>query len=153
MPSREPRFVQKLNVFHQQSPSKYLRHEGKLARKNTAKIQGGFKKPYITTSHKWTQRYQQERSRIPQDARFWPPDPTLYPQGWISASSSHKTCWPYPKQSLPNTSSRINALRGPKSSTYIQCIGKKSKEAKEHQSRTNWQATSRDHDLVTHQHV
>jgi hypothetical protein len=27
MPSREPRFVQKPNVFHQQGPGKYLRHE------------------------------------------------------------------------------------------------------------------------------
>jgi hypothetical protein len=35
----------------------------------------------------------------------------------------------------------------------IQCIGKKSKEAKDRRSRTHWQAASRDHDLATHQHA
>jgi hypothetical protein len=43
MPSREPRFVQKLDVLHQQSPGKYLRHERKLARKNIAKDTRGLK--------------------------------------------------------------------------------------------------------------
>jgi hypothetical protein len=42
-----------------------------------------------------------------------------------------------PKQSLPDASSRINAPQGLKSLTYIQCIGKKSEEAKEHRSRTH----------------
>jgi hypothetical protein len=153
MPSQEPRFLQKLDVFHQQGPGKYLRHERMSVHKNTAKIQGGFKEPYIATSHRRTQRYQQERSRIPQDAQFWPPDPTLYPQERISVSSSRKICWPCPKKSLPDTSSKINALRGPKSSTNIQCIGKKSEEAKEPRSRTHWQATSRDHDSAIHQRV
>jgi hypothetical protein len=54
---------------------------------------------------------------------------------------------------LPDASSRINALRGLKSSTYIHCIGKKTEEAKEHRSRTHWQAMSSDHDLATHQHA
>jgi hypothetical protein len=54
---------------------------------------------------------------------------------------------------LPEASSKLNALRGPKPSIYIHCIGKKSEEAKEHQSRTHWLAASRDHDLVTHQHA
>jgi hypothetical protein len=35
----------------------------------------------------------------------------------------------------------------------IQCIGKKSEEAKERRSRTHWQAVSRDHDLATHQYA
>jgi hypothetical protein len=54
---------------------------------------------------------------------------------------------------LPDVSSKINALRGPKSSTNIQYIGKKSEEVKEHQSQTYWRAASGDHDLVTHQHA
>jgi hypothetical protein len=54
---------------------------------------------------------------------------------------------------LPDASSKINALRGPKSSTNIQCIGKKIEEAKEPRSRTHWQAMSRDHDLAIHQRV
>jgi hypothetical protein len=37
MPSREPRFVQKLDELHQQSPGKYLRHERKLACKKHSK--------------------------------------------------------------------------------------------------------------------
>jgi hypothetical protein len=37
MPSRDPRFVQKLDVLHQQSPGRYLRQERKLANKNTTK--------------------------------------------------------------------------------------------------------------------
>jgi hypothetical protein len=36
-----------------------------------------------------------------------------------------------PKQFLPDASSRINDLRGPKSSTNIQCIGKENEEEKE----------------------
>jgi hypothetical protein len=51
---------------------------------------------------------------------------------------------------LPDASSRINALRGPKSSTNIQCIGKKSEEAKESRSRMHWQATNRDHESAIH---
>jgi hypothetical protein len=35
----------------------------------------------------------------------------------------------------------------------FQCISKKSEEAKDCQSRTHWQAVSRDHDLATHQHA
>jgi hypothetical protein len=54
---------------------------------------------------------------------------------------------------LPDASSKINSLRGPKSSTNIQYIDKKSEEAKEHSSRTYWQAASRGHDLATHQHA
>jgi hypothetical protein len=54
---------------------------------------------------------------------------------------------------LPDASLKINALPGPKSSTNIQCICKKSKEAKERRSRTYWQAVSLGHDLVTHQHA
>jgi hypothetical protein len=42
MPSREPRFVQKLDELHQQSSGKYLRHERKLVCKNTAKDTRGF---------------------------------------------------------------------------------------------------------------
>jgi hypothetical protein len=65
------------------------------------------------------------------------------------AGNLHFSC----SQADSTKSTRINALRGPQSSTYIQYIGKKSKEANEHQSRTHWQATSRDHDLATHQHA
>jgi hypothetical protein len=54
---------------------------------------------------------------------------------------------------LPDASSTINALQGPKSSTNIQYIDKKSEEAKEHWSRTYWRVASRDHDLATHQHA
>jgi hypothetical protein len=54
---------------------------------------------------------------------------------------------------LPDASSKINALRGPQSSTNIQYIDKKNEEAKERQSRTYWRAVSRDHDLATHQHA
>jgi hypothetical protein len=54
---------------------------------------------------------------------------------------------------LPDASSKINAIRGPKSSTNIQYISKKSEEAKDHRSRTYWRAASRDHDLATHQHA
>jgi hypothetical protein len=35
----------------------------------------------------------------------------------------------------------------------IQCIGKKSEEAKDRRTRTHWQAASHDHDLATHQHA
>jgi hypothetical protein len=44
MPSQEPRFIQKLDELHQQSPGKYLRHERKLVCKNTAKDTRGFQK-------------------------------------------------------------------------------------------------------------
>jgi hypothetical protein len=50
-PSREPQFVQKLEDFHQQGPGKYLRRQRALVHKNTAKMRGGFKKPYIATTH------------------------------------------------------------------------------------------------------
>jgi hypothetical protein len=54
---------------------------------------------------------------------------------------------------LPDASSKINALRGPKSSTNIQYIDKKNEEAKERRSRTYRWVVSRDYDLVTHQHA
>jgi hypothetical protein len=54
---------------------------------------------------------------------------------------------------LPDASSKINALRGPQSSTNIQYIDKKNEEAKERQSRTYRRVVSRDHDLVTHHHA
>jgi hypothetical protein len=54
---------------------------------------------------------------------------------------------------LPDASSKINTLRGPKSSTNIQYIDKKSEEAKERRSGTYWRAASHDHDLATHQHA
>jgi hypothetical protein len=93
MLSREPWFVQKPDAFHQQGPGKYLGHERISTHSRTVKInKEGCKEPYIAISHRQTQRYQQERSHILQDARFWPPDPTLYPQEWISVSSSRKIC-------------------------------------------------------------
>jgi hypothetical protein len=54
---------------------------------------------------------------------------------------------------LPDASSKINALRGLKSSTNIQYIDKKSEEAKERRSQTYWRTASRDHALATHQHA
>jgi hypothetical protein len=54
---------------------------------------------------------------------------------------------------LPGASSKINGLRGPKSSTNIQYINKKNEEAKKLQSRTyRWEVIP-DHDLATHQHA
>jgi hypothetical protein len=54
---------------------------------------------------------------------------------------------------LPDASSKINGLQGPKSSTNIQYIDKKNEEAKKLWSRTyRWEAIP-DHDLATHQHA
>jgi hypothetical protein len=44
-------------------------------------------------------------------------------------------------------------LRGLKSSTNTQRIGKENEEEKEPQSRTHWQVASRDHDSAIHQHI
>jgi hypothetical protein len=54
---------------------------------------------------------------------------------------------------LSDASSKINALRGPKSSMNIQYIDKKNEEAKEHRSQTYRRAVSRDHNLATHQYA
>jgi hypothetical protein len=54
---------------------------------------------------------------------------------------------------LPNASSKINSLQGPKSSTNTQYIDKKNEEARKLQSRTYRREMIPDHDLVTHQHA
>jgi hypothetical protein len=54
---------------------------------------------------------------------------------------------------MPGASSRINDLQGPKSSTNIQYINKKSEEAKKLRSRTYRREVMPDHDLATHQHA
>jgi hypothetical protein len=52
---------------------------------------------------------------------------------------------------LPDASSRINGLRGVKSSTNIQYIDKKNEEANKLRSRTYRREVILDHDLATHQ--
>jgi hypothetical protein len=54
---------------------------------------------------------------------------------------------------VPDASSRINDLQGPKSSTNIQYIDKKSEEAKKLRSRTYQREVMPGHDLATHQHA
>jgi hypothetical protein len=54
---------------------------------------------------------------------------------------------------LPDASSKINGLRGLKSSTNIQFIDKKNEEAKKLQSQTYRREVIPDHDLATHQHA
>jgi hypothetical protein len=54
---------------------------------------------------------------------------------------------------LPDASSKINGLQGPKSSTNIQYINKKNEEAKKLWSRTYRREVIPDHDLATHQHA
>jgi hypothetical protein len=54
---------------------------------------------------------------------------------------------------LPDASSRINDLRGLKSSMNIQYIDKKNEEAKKLRSRTYWREVIPDHDLASHQHA
>jgi hypothetical protein len=44
-------------------------------------------------------------------------------------------------------------LRGLKSLTNTQRIGKENEEEKEPQSRKHWQVASRDHDSAIHQHT
>jgi hypothetical protein len=53
---------------------------------------------------------------------------------------------------LPDASSRINGLQGPKSLTNIQYIDK-NEEAKKLQSQTYRREMIPDHDLATHQHA
>jgi hypothetical protein len=47
----------------------------------------------------------------------------------------------------------ISNLRGPKSSTNTQRIGKEKEEEKEPQSQTHWRMASRDHNSAVHQHT
>jgi hypothetical protein len=54
---------------------------------------------------------------------------------------------------LPDASSKINGLQGPKSLMNIQYIDKKNKEAKKLWSQTYRREVIPDHDLVTHQHA
>jgi hypothetical protein len=54
---------------------------------------------------------------------------------------------------VPDASSRINGLQGPKFSTNIQNIDKKDEEAKKLRSRTYWREMKPDHDPTTHQHA
>jgi hypothetical protein len=54
---------------------------------------------------------------------------------------------------LSDASSKINGLRGPKSSTNIQYIDKKNEEAKKLRSQTyRWEVIP-NHDMATHQHA
>jgi hypothetical protein len=54
---------------------------------------------------------------------------------------------------LPDASSKINGLQGPKSSTNTQHIDKKNEETKKLRSRTYQWEEIPNHDLVTHQHA
>jgi hypothetical protein len=54
---------------------------------------------------------------------------------------------------LPDASSKINGLQGPKSLTNIQNIDKKNEEVKKLWSRTYQREVILDHDLATHQHA
>jgi hypothetical protein len=54
---------------------------------------------------------------------------------------------------LPDASSKINGLQGPKSSMNTQYIDKKNEEAKKLRSQTYRREVIPDHDLATHQHA
>jgi hypothetical protein len=54
---------------------------------------------------------------------------------------------------LPDASSKTNDLRGLKSSTSIQCIGKENEEEKESQSEMHRQEANHNHDPSVHQYT